>query len=403
MFPETSSGIKNKCAPKLLYDHAQSNFMPVQTDILIIGGGLAGLTAALHFQKAGIAAILIEKDTYPHHKVCGEYVSNEILPYLQWLDADPALLHPSLITKLQFSTLSGRSIYTRLPLGGFGVSRYQLDNFLYEKFVARGGCVIQDTVSNVEFKKDTFTVFTQTEQQFTARQVIGAYGKRSSIDLKLKRQFMQHKSPFLAVKAHYSGEFEHDLVALHNFKGGYCGVSKIEDQKINICYMADYKTFKTHKNTMIYQEKVLYQNKYLKDIFERCTPLFETHLTISQLSFGAKEPVTDHILMIGDTAALIHPLCGNGMAMAVHSAKICTELLIQFLNGNISGRTALEKRYIISWNQHFNSRLWMGRTLSAIFRKEYIADKLITAMVRMPFILPLLIKKTHGHLLKIKG
>lgn len=376
--------------------------MPIQTDILIIGGGLAGLTAALHLQKTGIAVILIEKDNYPHHKVCGEYVSNEILPYLQWLDADPAIFHPSLLTKLQFSTIQGSSISTRLPLGGFGISRYQLDHFLYKKFVDKGGCVIQDTVSNVVFEKDEFRIFTQTEKQFTARQVIGAYGKRSSLDLKLKRQFILQKSPFLAVKAHYSGEFQNDLVALHNFKGGYCGVSKIEDQKINICYLADYKTFKTYKNTAVYQEKVLYQNKHLKDIFERCTPLFEAPLTISQLSFGAREAVTDHMLMIGDTAALIHPLCGNGMAMAIHSAQICVELLIRFFNGGISGRTALEKHYIISWNQHFKSRLWMGNTLSAILRKEYLADKLISGIVKVPFILPLLIKKTHGHLLKIQ-
>jgi flavin-dependent dehydrogenase len=376
--------------------------MPIQTDILIIGGGLAGLTVALHLQRAGIAVILIEKNTYPHHKVCGEYISNEILPYLQWLDADPSILHPSLISKLQFTTIQGNSIYTRLPLGGFGISRYKLDNFLYEKFVNKGGCVIQDTVSNVVFEKNEFEVFTQTEKQFIARQVIGAYGKRSSLDLKLERQFIQQKSPFLAVKAHYSGEFQNDLVALHNFKGGYCGVSKIEDQKINICYLADYKTFKTHKNIRIYQEKVLYQNKHLKDIFERCTLLFEAPLTISQLSFGAREPITDHILMIGDTAALIHPLCGNGMAMAIHSAKICAELLIQFLNGAISSRTALEKHYIISWNQHFKSRLRMGRTLSAILGKEYLADKLISGMVSVPFILPLLIRKTHGHILTVQ-
>jgi len=90
------------------------------------------------------------------------------------------------------------------------------------------------------------------------------------------------------------------------------------------------------------------------------------------------------------------------MAMAMHSAKICAELLIRFFNGEISSRTVLEKRYIISWNQHFKSRLWMGRTLSAIFRKEYLADKLISGIVKVPFILPLLIRKTHGHLLKIK-
>ena len=170
--------------------------MPIQTDVLIIGGGLAGLTVALHLQRAGIAVILIEKDTYPHHKVCGEYISNEILPYLQWLEADPAILHPSLISKLQFTTMQGNSIYTRLPLGGFGISRYKLDSFLYEKFMNKGGCVIQDTVSNVVFEKNEFTVFTQTEKQFIARQVIGAYGKRSSLDLKLERNFIQQNHHF---------------------------------------------------------------------------------------------------------------------------------------------------------------------------------------------------------------
>ena len=374
---------------------------PIQTNLLIIGGGLAGLTAALHLQQAGIEVILIEKDTYPHHKVCGEYISNEVLPYLKWLDADPAVLHPSVISKMQFSTVSGRRISTRLPLGGFGVSRYQLDHFLYQKFLARGGRVIQDTVSSVVFEKDTFLVSAQSENQYIARQVIGAYGKRSAIDLKLKRKFIQHKSPFLAVKGHYAGKFEDGLVALHNFKGGYCGASKIEDQKINICYLANYETFKTHKNIAAYQEKVLYQNKHLKSLFENSAPLFDTPITISQLSFGAREAVVDHILMIGDTAALIHPLCGNGMAMAIHSARICSELLLLFFKGEIPDRTAMEKRYLIAWNQHFRSRLWMGRTLSALFEKEYLTEKLLGGMVRLPFLLPLIIKKTHGHTLTV--
>ncbi|RZJ73742.1 MAG: FAD-binding oxidoreductase, partial [Flavobacterium sp.] len=48
--------------------------MPIQTEILIIGGGLAGLTAALHLNKQGFDVTLIEKSAYPHHKVCGEYI-----------------------------------------------------------------------------------------------------------------------------------------------------------------------------------------------------------------------------------------------------------------------------------------------------------------------------------------
>jgi flavin-dependent dehydrogenase len=60
-----------------------------QTDVLIVGGGLAGLTAALHLARQHLSVLLIEKETYPHHKVCGEYVSNEVLSYLRFLNADP--------------------------------------------------------------------------------------------------------------------------------------------------------------------------------------------------------------------------------------------------------------------------------------------------------------------------
>jgi len=54
-------------------------------DVIIVGGGLAGLTAAIHLSKAKHTVLVLEKNTYPHHKVCGEYVSNEILPYLEYL------------------------------------------------------------------------------------------------------------------------------------------------------------------------------------------------------------------------------------------------------------------------------------------------------------------------------
>src|SRR4051812_41024591 len=104
--------------------------MNAKSDILIIGGGLAGLTAALHLQKAGLNVVLIEKNAYPNHKVCGEYISNEVLPYLKWLGVDVESLNPTHINKLHLTTQSGKSTYATLPLGGFGISRYTLDNYL---------------------------------------------------------------------------------------------------------------------------------------------------------------------------------------------------------------------------------------------------------------------------------
>lgn len=371
-----------------------------RTEIIIIGGGLAGLTAGLHLLKAGRQVILLEKNSYPHHKVCGEYISNEVLPYLQWLDADPGVLKPTDIDKISFSTLSQKSIITRLPLGGFGISRFTLDHFLYERFLSKGGSVIRQTVTAIAYENG-FTVNTLEGEQYFSEQVIGAYGKRSGIDQHLKRGFFQEKSPFLAVKAHYTGEFDERTVGLYNFKGGYCGVSKIEDQKINICYLADYESFKKHKNISAYQQAVLYQHAGLKQVFEHCTPLFENPITVSQLAFGKKDAVVDHILMIGDTAGLIHPLCGNGMGMAIHSAKICAELLIKYLNGSIPNRELLEKQYISSWNTQFISRLRMGKVLSSLLKRETLADVAMEAIVRIPALLPLIIKKTHGKILTV--
>lgn len=370
--------------------------MKSKPDVVLIGGGLAGLTSAIHLSKFGLEVTLIEKNEFPKHKVCGEYISNEVLPYFNWLDLEISNLKPSAISKIEFSTAKGKLISGDLPLGGFGISRYALDHYLYENAIKNGCQIIQDTVTDIQFSEDEFCVFTSNNLEFRSKIVIGAFGKRSNMDQKLNRDFIKKKSPWLAVKAHYSGEFPNDLVGLHNFKGGYCGVSKIENNTINICYLVDYETFKQYKNIEEFQSKVIYKNPHLKTIFENCELLFEKPLTISQISFEKKQAVESHILMIGDTAGLIHPLCGNGMAMAIHSAKMVSELVIDFLDSKISTRKELEEKYTQEWNRNFKSRLATGRFLSRLLQKEKLTAFLMQLLAIFPFLLPKIIKKTHG-------
>lgn len=369
--------------------------MKTNSDVVIIGGGLAGLSGAIHLSQKGLTVTLIEKSNYPRHKVCGEYVSNEILPYLNWLDLDISKLHPTHISKFEFTTRKGKVASAKLPLGGFGISRYELDNLLYQKALANGCTIIKEMATNVSFSNDLFTIITPT-QLLSSKIVLGAFGKRSNIDQILSRDFFIKKSPWLAVKAHYQGNFPNDTVALHNFNGGYCGVSKVENDIINICYLADYETFKQYKNIDDYQRNVLYQNKHLKSVFENGKLLFDKPITISQISFDKKQPVENHILMIGDTAGLIHPLCGNGMAMAIHGAKIASELVLDYYSGKIKSREQLETTYKQQWKKHFGKRLFMGRLLAKVLRNKTITNALVAVTVALPSLLPGIIKQTHG-------
>jgi len=370
--------------------------MTDQKEVLILGGGLAGLTAAIHLSKLGIQVSVIEKNSYPKHKVCGEYISNEVLPYFEWLVTGMEKLQPTSINKLEFSTQNGNSITANLPLGGFGISRFALDFHLYNLALSMGCVFIHETVENVIFEEDEFEVSTSIGSRFTSKIVLGAFGKRSNIDVKLNRNFIQEKSHWLAVKSHYKGDFPNDLVGLHNFKGGYCGVSKVENNVINICYITNYQAYKLHKNNEEFQKMVLSENPHLKKIFENCKSIFENPLTIGQISFNKKDAVENHILMIGDTAGLIHPLCGNGMAMAIHSAKIASEAVGNFYESNCLSRASLEEQYLKKWNFHFEKRLKMGRLLASILQKPRISSILIRILVKFPFLMPLIIKKTHG-------
>ena len=370
-------------------------------DVIIVGGGLAGLCNAIHLSKFGKKVLLIEKNQYPKHKVCGEYISNEVLPYLAFLEINPFDFGAVKIDEFQLSTTSSKLISANLPLGGFGISRYQLDFILFEKAKANEVVFLQDSVVEVNFDKDKFEVVTKENQSFEAKICIGAFGKRSLLDVKMERDFIQKKSPYLGVKIHVKGIFPENLVALHNFKGGYCGISKVEKGIINLCYITDFKSFKKYKNIIDFQEKVVFKNNFLKEIFQNTTPVFEQPLSISQISFETKKPVENHMIMCGDAAGMIHPLCGNGMSMAIRSAQMASKLVLNYLNEETPSREALEKNYITQWKQAFSSRLRVGHFIATLFRQEKIAAFLWFVLKLFPWVLPKIISSTHGKPMKI--
>jgi flavin-dependent dehydrogenase len=159
--------------------------------------------------------------------------------------------------------------------------------------------------------------------------------------------------------------------------------------------LAKYESFKKEKDISNFQSNILNQNPKLKVILEDSEMIFEKPLTISQISFENKLQVENHILMLGDTAGLIHPLCGNGMAMAIHSAKIASEYTIDFLNGKIT-RHELEINYCNQWNFNFKSRLQIGKMLSRLLLNPFFSNLMMKCIIIFPKLLPFVIQKTHG-------
>lgn len=369
-------------------------------DIAIIGGGIAGLCLSIQLANAGYHVVLFEKEQYPFHKVCGEYLSMESWDFLAHLGVPLNDWQQPRIKHLIVSSPSGKSIHHPLEPGGFGISRYKLDAFLASLARKAGVTLMEGTkVENLEFSNDQFQV-QFNGKQCTATLASGTFGKRSNLDVKLKREFTLNKpnktNHYIAVKYHVKTDFPTDHIALHNFENGYCGVSRIEDERYCLCYMTTAKNLQTCGNDISQLEQhILRRNPFLNRLFQSSEPLYTSPLTISQISFRSKTQTEQHILMAGDAAGMIPPLSGNGMSMAMLGSKIAFQLMHRFLQGEIS-RAALEAAYQTQWNAAFKKRISTGRWIQQWFGKGWMTDAFIGAIKPFPFLISKLINQTHG-------
>ncbi len=365
--------------------------------VIIVGGGLAGLVTGIRLARWNIPCTVIEKKKYPFHRVCGEYISNETVPFLRKEGLYPESFNPPHVNQFQLSSVNGKLTTLPLDIGGFGISRYQFDHFLYSTAKKAGVDFLLDTeVEAVDFRGDVFQVKTSS-QSLEAAIVIGAFGKRSKLDHRLNRNFFKRRSPYVGVKYHVRTNHPHNLIALHNFRGGYCGISNIEDGKTNLCYLTHRDNVKKFKNICEMETEVLFENPHLRSIFENSEFLFEKPETINEISFETKEPVWNHILMTGDAAGMITPLCGNGMAMAIHSAKILSDLIKENFESGKFNRIQQEKQYASSWDKAFTRRLWIGRQIQhKLFGSEWSSNLAVNLAIYSKPVARVIIKNTHG-------
>jgi flavin-dependent dehydrogenase len=148
-------------------------------DCAIVGGGLGGLCLSIQLAQNGFKVILFEKETYPFHKVCGEYISLESKQFLSSCGIYIDELQLPIIKKLQISAPSGYAIQAALPLGGFGISRFTLDQLLVNEATKLGVTVMQGTKVSQVKNNDLLYEIHAENLVYNSRIVAGSYGKRS--------------------------------------------------------------------------------------------------------------------------------------------------------------------------------------------------------------------------------
>lgn len=355
---------------------------------------MAGLTAAIHLAQKQLSVLVFERHSYPRHKVCGEYVSNEVIPYLDYLQVGLEKLSLPQIDELLITTQSGKEIHQTLTLGGFGISRFAFDDLLYKKAKQHEVDFVFEKVEEVIQNENDYLVKTRNEA-VSANLVLGSFGKRSNLDQLLNRDFISKPAHWVGIKAHYAHpNFPRNKVELHNFEGGYCGLSLTETNHVNVCYLAKYESFKKYKNIDNFNEKVLKENKHLAQFFDEASLVFENHLAIAQVSFEPKKAVEHGMLMLGDSAGLIHPLCGNGMAMAIHSAKLAVEEVLAYQQHQ--SKATLFENYTRKWKSTFESRMKFGRLFQKLLMHQKLTNFGISIGSKMPFLVEKMIQQTHG-------
>jgi len=378
------------------------NDLPVKKsyDLAVIGGGLAGLALSIQLIRKGYSVILFEKEKYPFHKVCGEYISLESWDFLKNLGLPLDEWNLPIIKKFITSSPNGKLIQHSLPLGGFGISRYKIDAALADIAKHSGVEIIEDNkVTDVHFESERFFIQSSLKD-IDSKIAAGCFGKRSNLDVKWSRDFItagkKKLNNYVGVKYHIQTNFPADTIALHNFQDGYCGISKIEHDKYCLCYLTTASNIQRNNNSIKETEqKVLCTNPHLKKIFEESKFLYDAPLTISQISFDKKSQVEDHSIMIGDAAGMITPLCGNGMSMALHASKIAADLIDKFLQNKIS-RDEMERMYIKKWKKEFSRRLRTGRVVQQLFGQSFLTNIFISSIKPFPRFINFLIRQTHG-------
>jgi flavin-dependent dehydrogenase len=339
-------------------------------DAVVVGAGPAGSAAAAVLAGRSRRVLLIDKDRFPRHKVCGEFLSSSATASLERLGMRDAIAVccPERIERGIVHLPGGARVPFRLSSPAIGLSRYVLDDLLARQACRAGAEALFETrVTSVEPDSGEFVlqVAGPVPEEIRARSLIGAWGRWDSLDRTLARGFLSSRRRFVGWSREYSGDTAalEGLVQLYVFPGGYCGLSRVEGGTANL---AGVVAEKTRSRLGGGWDAVLAHarasNAGLEASLARLTPTSAGFLGTGPVFFTTKPPAEAGILMAGDAAGVIDPFSGEGQASALASGILAAETIEQGLAGAFPMEEA-PLAYTRAWKRRFATRFAWSRLL----------------------------------------
>ncbi len=360
-------------------------------DLIVIGGGPAGTSAAITCARNGARVLLLERGRFPRHKVCGEFVSAESLDLLAGLlsPQDESLLADAVRISRARVFLDGRMIETPVDPPAASISRLNLDAALWNSAEQCGVEARQQVVVQTISRTGPFLVKTSVGK-FESRALVNASGRWSNLNCtSVDRQSTRVK--WLGLKGHFAEPSPLASVDLYFFEGGYCGVQANitggVEQSVNTCAMVRADV----ANTL---PEVFSCHPALHERSRRWKPLSDP-VSTSPLVFREPQPERAGMLMAGDAAAFVDPFVGDGISLALRSGSLAGESLRPFFAGNISLAEAV-RNYCSAYERRLAPVFRMSSKLRRMLSlPQIIRTPILSLLEKSPAIKQYLVSKTR--------
>jgi flavin-dependent dehydrogenase len=367
--------------------------------IAIVGAGPAGASLAIRLAQRDFQVYLIEREKFPRHKLCGEFISPECLAHFSELGVLDSMLASGgeRIRETVFYAPDGRNV--AVPSEWFGnrqgalsLSRAEMDFHLIERAKKAGAEIYEETQAikllyenenvggvKVRFKNgETREIPTNLTIDATGRaNVLGKLAAKSKIQSpKSKTPKNEIRNPkskiqnrIVGFKTHLENvNLEKNRCEIYFFRGGYGGLSCVENNLANHCFLIKgdvVKEFGGNADEIV--EKVIFKNKRAAETLKNAAPVLDW-LAVSVDGFGVKNLTpAKNLFAVGDSAAFIDPFTGSGMLMALESA----EILAQCITKNSLSVEHIAENYRILYHDRFHRRL---RLCSLLRRAAFVPN-----------------------------